>query len=141
MRQSPYSKSTVTIKVGRDGGYGIEFWEYGKPIVESETGRYDVVSNTELKPNTAYVFRFEYKNEEPGYPELYVNRVPEGVVGVQTTELEHGTYEWKAREFHFTTGDKVETPTRMEWILRRMDHFSNEIKGETLYRNIELKEV
>lgn len=132
--------STVTVKVGRDGSYGIEFWEYGKPIVESETGRYDVVANVRLKPHTVYCFRFEYKNEEPGYPELHVNRVPEGTVGIATTELPHGTYDWRVQEFHFTTGDVAETPTRMEWTLRRMDHFSSVNKGETLYRNISLTE-
>lgn len=140
MKPQDTMDSTVTIKVGRDGGYGIELWEYDRPIVESETGRYDVVANVTLKPRTAYRFRFEYRNEEPGYPELYVNRVPEGTVGIATTELDHGTYDWRSREVHFTTGDTAATPTRMEWILRRMDHFSNAVKGETLYRYIMLTE-
>ncbi len=133
-----YGKSTVTIKKGADGGYGIEFWKAGEPTVESETGRYEVVSNTPLRPHTAYVFRFEYKNELPGFPQLFVNRVPEGVTEVCTTEFEAVDHDWRTYEVEFTTGDVVETPTRMEWVLRRMDHFSSAVKGSTEYRNIVL---
>ena len=119
--------SYVQNGVGKDGSVGIKFETTTQEGDAAKTPGvyYKGAFNGALKPNTTYIFSFDYKHEGKGWGQLDVVYGGTDWTGWADTILPSNV-DWTRQTFEFTTGaaDKMNIKEGWEWQVRLV-HYSN----------------
>ena len=133
----------VQAGVGKDGSMGVRI---ETTVTEGEASKnttmyYKLPFNAALKPNTKYIFSYEYKHEGHGFGQLNVYKAGTDWVNWKNSANLTNT-EWTTVTVEFTTGaaENMNANTGWEWQPRHVHYTNDPGTGAVYFDNFKLIE-